>query len=516
MIKGQKIMRKNYIIFSWVVALYLLTNVLNGTGFALPVLPNAPWKQGFGIDTTAGSGRHLAKTNTNIVKVTNLNDSGPGSFRDAIENQLSPKVIIFEVSGTIELKKPLTIGGYLGNDAEITGSYITIAGQTAPSPGITIKGHRVKVERNTHDILIQHIRFRRGEENLTPGEHETWDVLIFDNHLTSTKQPPYNIVLDHCSISWGVDENIEWGADSSTMINSIVSEGLHQNKHPKGDHSKGLLAVAYEAGKAGAQNVVFAQNLFIHNFNRNPSISTGSVVIANNLLYDFLGGIKVDDHSAKKGTVKVSIAGNYLIETDITDRSIYMIFGHQSGSQAYIAPDNFFRGNVQKDPWSKVNQCGNFSEGCTKSVPKSNMAGAPPVWPNNYITMTAKEAKAYVLSNVGARPADRDAVDARLIDDAKDAISTNALIDCIECSNKICVGKDNPYDCCTGSGQGECDAAPGGWPNLAKNIRKLSLPSNPHQIMASGYTKLEEWLHEFSNALEGGNYISPPKNLRIQ
>ncbi|MBW2741255.1 MAG: hypothetical protein JRE64_20975, partial [Deltaproteobacteria bacterium] len=128
-------MKKNFVLLT-VFVLVLFAN----NSYSLTVIPNSPWQQGFGIDTPAGSGRHLSTPKTTVYKVTNLNDSGPGSLRDALENQNSPKVIIFEVSGNIELKSGITIGGFTGNYAKTKGSYITIAGQTAPSPGITISG----------------------------------------------------------------------------------------------------------------------------------------------------------------------------------------------------------------------------------------------------------------------------------------------------------------------------------------------------------------------------------------
>lgn len=102
-------------------------------------LPVIPGSSGFGTETPAGSGRHLATPNTTVYRVTNLNDSGSGSLRYGLEEVSCPKVIIFEVSGNITLSENIIIGGWVGNDGETKGSYITIAGQTAPSPGITIK-----------------------------------------------------------------------------------------------------------------------------------------------------------------------------------------------------------------------------------------------------------------------------------------------------------------------------------------------------------------------------------------
>ena len=127
----------------------------------LPIIPNENVNL-YGMDTTAGSGRHLGTPETTIYKVTNLNDSGAGSLRDALA-QTGPATVVFEVSGTIELESPLGIT-----------SYLTIAGQTAPSPGITIKNYGININRNMHDILVQHIRFRAGDKSVGDTLLDEW------------------------------------------------------------------------------------------------------------------------------------------------------------------------------------------------------------------------------------------------------------------------------------------------------------------------------------------------------
>ena len=120
-------MKKNFVLLTVFIFVFLTTNI----GYSFSIIPG---EKGFGMDTPAGSGRHLATPSTTVYKVTNLNDSGTGSLRYGLLEVNSPKVIIFEVSGTIELQKRIYIGSAI---AETKGSYITIAGQTAPSPGIT-------------------------------------------------------------------------------------------------------------------------------------------------------------------------------------------------------------------------------------------------------------------------------------------------------------------------------------------------------------------------------------------
>ncbi|MEK7753976.1 MAG: right-handed parallel beta-helix repeat-containing protein, partial [Acidobacteriota bacterium] len=138
--------------------------------------------QGFGVDTPAGRGGK-------ILRVTNLNSEGPGSLREAIETK-GPRIVVFEVGGVIDLnRKTLTIGE----------PFLTIAGQTAPSPGITIIRDGIKIL--THDILIQHIRVRMGDAGQPKKSG-------YDPETTTSGPECYRIVVDHCSFSWAVDENL--------------------------------------------------------------------------------------------------------------------------------------------------------------------------------------------------------------------------------------------------------------------------------------------------------------------
>jgi len=247
------------------------------------------------METPAGSGRHLRPLRTDVVRVTNLDDSGPGSLRDALENQPGPKVIVFEVSGNIRLQRGIDIGGSHGKDGEAKGSYITIAGQTAPSPGITLMHCGIEINANCHDILMQHIRIRPGDTtvggvlrdgwtavdgqrgvfshplNWKPNvgwgskvgvtwngsplkeskdlEPNTWkwlkdtlfvnmgqdpasgklvwipsktsisDPLELEGSFNREKgqSPPYRVVVDHCSFSWGGDMNVKTNGNNTTF-----------------------------------------------------------------------------------------------------------------------------------------------------------------------------------------------------------------------------------------------------------------------------------------------------------
>ncbi|MCS7337328.1 MAG: hypothetical protein NZ739_03710, partial [Verrucomicrobiae bacterium] len=204
---------------------------------AIPAFPGA---EGAGAFTPGGRGGK-------VFVVTNLNDGGPGSLREAVEAS-GPRIVVFGVSGIITLT----------NRLQINNPFITIAGQTAPGDGICVRGETTEI--NTHDVVIRYVRFRRG--NLTRRD----DAL--------GGYPRGNIIIDHCSFSWGLDENvslyrwIERGPDGQmkkrpveniTIQWCIVSEALDLNNHAFG-------------GTWGGRNASFHHNLLACNTGRNPSI----------------------------------------------------------------------------------------------------------------------------------------------------------------------------------------------------------------------------------------------------
>jgi pectate lyase len=182
-----------------------------------------PRAVGFGTDTTAGRGGQ-------IIRVTNLNATGDGSFRAALEAP-SKRIVVFEVGGVIDLEK---------RGISISNPFLTIAGQTAPDPGITpIKGG---ISVQTHDVLIRHISIRPGDA----GEAKRSGFK--PDGLSTSGGDAYNIVVDHCSMTWAVDENLSAsgarteGPDKTshkiTFSNNIIAEGLSDSSHAKGPHSK--------------------------------------------------------------------------------------------------------------------------------------------------------------------------------------------------------------------------------------------------------------------------------------
>jgi hypothetical protein len=224
-------------------------------------IPAFPGAEGFGSNTVGGRGGE-------IYEVTTLNDSGTGSLRACIE-ATGPRICIFKIGGVI--KSSLTISN----------PYITIAGQTAPGGGITLKSS-AGLTIKTHDVVIRYITSRS-----TPGVQNHGMTAYYNN------VPLYNIVIDHCSMSWGTDEVFDFWYDihNSTVSWSLMSEGLDCNMHDKGCHSKGAEIGGWEGcegcGTGGGYDISFHHNLMAHNAERSPLLeNSGLSDIVNNVSYD--------------------------------------------------------------------------------------------------------------------------------------------------------------------------------------------------------------------------------------
>jgi pectate lyase len=344
----------------FVIACFLLTSVFTvsmaGTKkkySSLKDLPVFPGAEGFGTITRAGRGGR-------IIRVTNLSDRGKGSLREALYTK-GPRVIVFEVGGNINLKSHL----------KIRNPYVTIAGQTAPEPGITLTGASLSIK--THDVLIQHLRIRVGDLAIGPPPEDRDGIKIQGSKSAAAEV--YNIVIDHCSISWAIDEGVSiWydGVHDITISRSIISENLSNSKHPKGEHSKGLLIGDH------AKRVSIIGNLFAHNNKRNPLIKGNvTALIVNNMIYN--PGKAAIHFSDRKGSgpSQASIVGNVIIMG--------------KDSQMKLPPISYSR-YMKSDVLIYLSENKVFStDGASSDVQR------------------------WILSSAGARPMDRDAVDSRLL-----------------------------------------------------------------------------------------------------
>lgn len=249
-------MQKKVLIATLLTTLLSFAVVCN-PAFALPAFRGA---EGFGAETVGGRGGK-------VYVVTNLNDSGSGSLRAALEAS-GPRIVVFKTGGTITTRSTISIKN----------PYVTIAGQTAPGGGITIKspGH-TGLKIATHDVIIQYLTIRNGSGGTTES------LAIYNSSGEC-----YNVVVDHCSLSWATDEITQtwYNSHDITFSWNIISEALDCSTHPEGCHSKGLMF-----GSEGSEDFSVHHNLFAHNDERNPiiqidNVGSGKADVINNVFYN--------------------------------------------------------------------------------------------------------------------------------------------------------------------------------------------------------------------------------------
>lgn len=327
-----------------------------------------------------------------VIRVTNLKSEGPGSLRAALETE-GARIVVFEVGGVIDLNK---------KTLNITKPFLTIAGQTAPSPGITIIRGGIFI--TTHDINIRHIRVRPGDAG--KSKKDGWE----EDGISTSGGDAYNVTIDHCSLSWATDENLsasgartkgpEATSHKVTFSNCIIAEGLSHSTHKKGEHSKGSLIHDF------CTDIAVVGNLYAHNMERNPyfkAYTTG--VVVNNVIYNpGKSAIKLAFSTSewkhaeiKPGNCRVSIVGNILIHGENTARDLALVLRQ---GDAYMEDNQAFGPDGKPAPL--------VSGQITELEEK-------PVWPEGLEPLAAKDVVDYVLKHAGARPQDRDETDKRII-----------------------------------------------------------------------------------------------------
>ena len=269
--------------------LFLVSTLLTGNLYAnekggVLAFPTA---EGYGKYTIGGRGGK-------VYEVTNLNDSGEGSLRAAIEAK-GPRTVVFRVSGTIDLKSALNIRN----------PYITIAGQTAPGDGICIKRYPLNISAD--EVIIRYIRIRLGDESTRS-----------DDAISARYRK--NIILDHISASWSIDETMSiYHCENVTIQWCMITESLSQSNHTKGSHGFG--------GIWGSNYSTYHHNLLAHHSSRNPRWASGGGFndYRNNVLYNWgynssYGGEKHQVGNPKFSDITVNFVNNYYKPGPATDK----------------------------------------------------------------------------------------------------------------------------------------------------------------------------------------------------
>lgn len=327
-----------------------------------------------------------------VFTVDTLIDGGPGSLRKALDKP-GPRIIKFAVAGVIKLKKPLRIAN----------PRVTIAGETAPSPGITLQGGPVRIWAS--DVIMRHIRVRVGDgPGYDPDDRDGITILgVTDKDPEA--EPARNVLIENCSVSWAIDEVVStWfgGVEGVTVRNSIIAEGLNNSLHPKGAHSMGLLI------GNGTKNVLVQGNLLAHNRWRNPVLTAGvTAAVLNNLIYD-PGDTAVHFYDNGAEPTLAVVIGN-VVKPGPSTRRVIDMFGEKGavpGSRIYLRDNDSGGTGAFEGRWRGT------------KPPLSQVVAQPPLTLAPGIKVqAAASTQDSVLKNVGARPWNRDATDRRIIDE---------------------------------------------------------------------------------------------------
>ena len=330
-----------------------------------------PGAEGFGKYTTGGRGGK-------VYIVTNLNDDGSGSFREAIKRK-EPRTILFAVSGNIELKSAITI--HNGD--------VTIAGQSAPGDGICIQNYPVTVHAN--NVIIRFLRFRLGD-----------NAGIESDAFGGTKNGE-NIIIDHCSISWATDECASFYRNKNfTMQWCIISESLNKSVHSKGEHGYG--------GIWGGTGATFHHNLLAHHISRLPRFSGSSttpnspdelVDFRNNVIYNWASN---NTYGGERG--RYNVVNNYYKPGPATKSKNIWMLNPSSPYGKFFVQGNIMDGSqsISADNW----------QGGVKSTDRDSAKAITPFEVEFIFDQSAKEAFDAVTKYAGASLR-RDATDERVI-----------------------------------------------------------------------------------------------------
>ncbi len=436
-----------------------------------------PGAEGFGRFVSGGRGG-------DVYVVTNLNDSGPGSLRDAVANRTSamPRTVVFAVSGTIQLNSTL----------RITQGNLTIAGQTAPGDGICLARYPIDLS-NSSNVILRFIRSRLG------------DVAGVENDAFSCRYAT-DIIVDHCSFSWSVDETFSaYDNTNFTLQWSFITESLRDSVHSKGAHGYG--------GIWGGLGASFHHNLMAHHDSRNPRFNGARthgtanelVDMRNNVIYNWRGNSTYGGEPTDTGLpARHNMVNNYYRHGPATG----------TGSIRYRILNPSANTLSTGSPYSLFHILGNFTSAST-TVTANNWSGGvqgptaaqltamrvdTPFAVAPVVTQPAAGAYSLVLAHGGCRLPGRDSIDTRIANEVATGTVTY-------------YGSKNNYP---GIIDSQTDV--GGWPALASSpapadTDRDGMPDawetarglNPNNAAdrnivdpVTEYTRLETYLHELA------------------
>lgn len=375
--------------------LLLLPHCLPAWAVGANVLLAFPTAEGYGRTAQGGRGGK-------VIHVTNLNDSGPGSLRAAVETE-GPRIVVFDVSGLITLESRLII--------RKTNSNLTIAGQTAPGDGICLRKYNLGMLGATN-VIIRYLRVRPG--NLSGTTLDGMGMASSDN-----------CIIDHCSISWTLDESFSSrGAKNITLQRTLISEALNEaghKKYPPGTQHGYAASIGGDIGS-------FHHNLLAHCAGRNWSLAgglskpnneyAGRLDLRNNVVYNW------KSRATDGGAHEVNFVNNYYKPGPATTffYALNAQYGGFPGSQRY-----YFDGNLMPGHFGLTNQAAGRKASTERggSLPTAYSPWSEQPFFDSYVkTHSAEDAYENVLANVGCNFPTLDAHDKRVIAEARSGKTT--------------------------------------------------------------------------------------------
>ena len=443
-------MVRNFAILAVLTILLPLCPALADTARKMDAFPGA---EGFGRGALGGRGGQ-------VIRVTNLDDDGPGSLRFALREK-GPRTILFDISGIIALEREIVLKN----------GRVTIAGQSAPGDGITLKNHGLVVKAD--DVVIRYIRSRPGSEKGV----ETDAISISAGK---------NIIIDHCSTSWATDETLSVSPSKKSVLRSIdnltvqwsmITESLNDSVHSKGKHGYGSLV----RGSAGAR-YSFHHNLWAHHQARMPR--PGNYIDAktdpvgplfdfrNNVFYNW-GGTASGYNADTESVSRYNFVNNYYLRGPNSSKSL--AFDESNSLAVAHFSGNYMNRELPADPWSLVRFADDRRSGSEQAIL------AAPVR-----TQSAVEAYEDVLRQAGASTA-RDSVDRRIIEQVR--TGNGSLI-----NDVLQVGGWPVPEAGEAKTDTDGDGMPDDW-ETAQGLDPNSTADGNGDTDGDGYTNLEEYLN---------------------
>lgn len=430
---------------------------------AIPAFPGA---EGFGARSVGGRGGK-------ILFVTNLNDSGTGSLRTALKTA-GPRIVVFRVGGLITLL----------SDVWINEPFLTVAGQTAPGDGVCIRGGALRIE--THDVIMRGLRIRPGDL-LDAARKENGDGITVENPDVE----PYNIIIDHCSISWTTDENMAtwYACRDITFQWCIVSEALHWQKDPEtGDWDSGYGILIGPGGR----RISIHHNLIAHHQDRSPLVQDGTETeVINNTIYNWIW-------YATRSWGKTNVIGNqYITGPSWSGGKSVAVTEEGTDSEVYV------KSNI--GPARETNSGDEWLIGTVYSEIQKSLL--PAIEGSGITTTQVENVTSLVSTHAGAIWPKRDPVDNRVLQSI--ASRSGALI-----ASQRDVGGWPAY----ASAPAPTDTDSDGMPDFWESANGLN-PNNASDALldgdGDGFQNIEEYINGLIPGLSYQTTLYPPANLRV-